>query len=80
MSLFLRHHSCSSVDALFNSETATFPLFPTQYTEVSSAYMYVSSEATEDGRSLKIKQIMLVLKLNSARLQLELTGSQIRRR
>ena len=28
-------------------------MFPTQYTVMSLAYMYVSPEATEDGRSLE---------------------------
>ena len=52
-SLFMRHHSYSSANTLFNSETVIFSLFPTQYTVMSSAYMYVSPEATQDGRSLE---------------------------
>ena len=55
VSLFMRHHSYSSVNALFNSETATSLLIPTQCTVLSSVYMYVSPEATEDGGSLENK-------------------------
>ena len=62
---------------LFNSETTTSSLFPTQYTVVSSVSL--PKPQRMEGR-WKIKQIMSVLKLSPVGLQLELIGSQIRRR